>query len=159
MKYYIATSLENIAAAQRLHVVLQAAGHLPTYDWTTHGRVYRDDAEAHQNKTAMERCANVELRGVINADVVIVLLPGGRGTHVELGAALSNRFHFNHPRIFIAGIDAAWPVLSGAQSDDVPSPCAFHYAPDVEQVTSPTESALFHEITERIRFAGPGVKR
>ena len=30
-----------------------------------------------------------ELTGVVSADAVIVLWPGGRGTHVELGAALA----------------------------------------------------------------------
>lgn len=33
--------------------------------------------------------AKSEFQGIIDSDVVIILLPAGRGTHIELGMALA----------------------------------------------------------------------
>lgn len=80
--YYIATTLGNAAAHNRLRDLLAARGHYLTYDWTAHGSV--------ADRTPEERAevATEELSGVECADVVFVLLPGGAGTHTEMGAAL-----------------------------------------------------------------------
>lgn len=82
MKYYIATSLENHAQHNALRDDLHKYGYTCTYDWTTHGSV-QDQGEQKIHEVCM-----LEVSGVAEADVVIVLLPGGRGTHVELGLAL-----------------------------------------------------------------------
>jgi nucleoside 2-deoxyribosyltransferase len=82
MKYYIATKLSNAQAHNRLRDLLSEQGHHLTYDWTIHGPVWTE---------GYKRCQEVgeaELKGVADADFVIVMMPGGRGTHVELGAAL-----------------------------------------------------------------------
>lgn len=87
MNFYIATKLENHREHNRLRDILIAAGHSITYDWTEHGPVY-----THGLKRVAE-VADLEIKGVRDADVVIVLWPGGRGTHVELGAAIAgNKF-------------------------------------------------------------------
>lgn len=80
MRYYIATSLENMPAHNALRDRL---GPGITYDWTLHGPVFRDGL------ARIAEVAERELNGIRDADVVIVLWPGGRGTHVELGAALA----------------------------------------------------------------------
>ncbi|EIQ01112.1 Nucleoside 2-deoxyribosyltransferase [Opitutaceae bacterium TAV1] len=92
MKYYIASKLENHAAHNRLRDSLTAIGHTITYDWTHHGAVYRHGLER------IREVAKLETLGVLNADVVIVLWPGGRGTHTELGMALGA----GKPVIFIS---------------------------------------------------------
>ena len=83
MKYYIATTLENHAEHNKLRDLLNAAGHQCTYDWTIHGPVYRDGL------ARIREIAILETQGVLAADYVFVLWPGGRGTHVELGIALA----------------------------------------------------------------------
>lgn len=83
MKYYIATSLSNMPQHNELRDQLQALGHEITYDWTTHGPAWPH---------GVVKCAEVsqsEINGVKFADAVVVLLPGGRGTHIEIGAALA----------------------------------------------------------------------
>lgn len=85
MKYYIATAIERAEDHRALSKALNARGWSCTYDWTAHGSVQGQGAER------MAEVAEAELRGVTTADIVIVLLPGGRGTHCELGAALAAR--------------------------------------------------------------------
>ncbi len=79
MKFYIASKFENAAQVQAVRDVLVAAGHTHTFDWTRCGLA----TSAHE----LAEVGAAEMDGVAAADVVIVLLPGGFGTHVELGAA------------------------------------------------------------------------
>ena len=81
MKIYIASKLENYLQVQALRDALIAAGHTITYDWTLHGSVQG------QGEARLREVAAAERNGVLQAELVIVLLPGGRGTHIELGMA------------------------------------------------------------------------
>ncbi len=81
MKIYIASGLENFKQVQALRDALLADGHEISYDWSVHG------SAQGQGDERLREVAQNELDGVYNADVVVVLLPGGRGTHAELGAA------------------------------------------------------------------------
>lgn len=83
MKIYIATMIERAVDHNVVRDVLVRAGHRITYDWTLHGSVRNEGVER------ITQVANAELQGVKDADVVIALLPGGRGTHAEIGAALA----------------------------------------------------------------------
>jgi hypothetical protein len=80
---YIATSLENSQAHSALAQRLRDVGVGLSYDWTTHG-------SAQSTPERWWEVAESEIDGVKSADLVIVLLPGGNGTHVELGAALAS---------------------------------------------------------------------
>lgn len=80
-RFYIASGLENAAAAQRVAADLTARGWTLTYGWWTHGSVQAEGVERIAEVAALER------RGVLSADVVIALLPGGNGTHWEMGIA------------------------------------------------------------------------
>lgn len=82
MRVYIATRLENHRDHNRLRDLLAERGIGLTYDWTTHGPVWRDGPDR------IRAVAQAEALGVTSADLVIVLLPGGRGTHAELGIAI-----------------------------------------------------------------------
>jgi len=83
MKYYIASSLENAEQVKRLIWLLKSWGWQVTYDWTKHGSVQAEGREV------IKETAKKELAGVKEADLVIILLPGGRGTHIEMGVALA----------------------------------------------------------------------
>lgn len=83
-KVYIASRLENAAAVRELRDELAKRDVALTYDWTAHGSVQGQGAER------MREVAHAEAKGVEDADLVIVLLPGGRGTHVEIGIAIGN---------------------------------------------------------------------
>ena len=83
MKFYIATRLERALDHNLVRDTLVVRGHEITYDWTHHGSVQRDGT------TRIREVSLAEKRGVLAADFVVVLLPGGRGTHVELGMAIA----------------------------------------------------------------------
>jgi len=82
--FYIATRLENFEAQRELARCLKALGHTQTYDWTEHGAVQSG------GPTRIRQVANAEAQGVVAADLFVALLPGGRGTHCELGVALGH---------------------------------------------------------------------
>lgn len=119
MKYYIATRLENHAAHNVVRDGLSKLGHEITYDWTTHGPVWRKGVDE------ICRVALLERDGVESADVVIGLLPGGRGTHAEIGIAIGRRV----PIILHHADDS----MFGA----TPETCAFYHAPDTLCLTGP----------------------
>lgn len=85
MRYYIASRIENAERVKELHALFRAAGWSCTYDWSVHGSVRGEGV----TRETLSRVALAEMNGVTDADVVIVLLPGGRGTHVEMGAAIA----------------------------------------------------------------------
>lgn len=119
MKVYIATSLERRADHNAVRDALAHMGHALSYDWTAHGPVWADGA------ARIREVAALEMRGVIDADLVIVLLPGGRGTHAELGAALAA----GRP-VLLHSVD---PGPLGA----VPETCAFYHHPSVRRIHGP----------------------
>lgn len=81
-RFYIASTLNNKENVQIVSERLKQEGFIHTYDWT-------------QNKhlTSLDQLREVgmkELEAVKNSDFVVVLLPAGKGSHVELGIAIGN---------------------------------------------------------------------
>lgn len=114
-KYYIATKLENYKQHNEVADLLDNASFRLTYDWTEHGPVWKSGVER------IKQVSQLETLGVADADFVVVLLPGGRGTHVELGMAIA----FNKPVIL-------WSDNERLFSAD-PETCAFYHHPLVFQ--------------------------
>jgi hypothetical protein len=77
---YIASRLENSAVVIALRDYL-APRFVLAYDWTVHGNVKKEPL-SYQSEIA-----DNERKGVRDAMALIVILPGGRGTHIELGMA------------------------------------------------------------------------
>lgn len=125
MRFYIATGLERVADHQRVMRALHEVGHRITYSWAAHGSVQRE-GEARIREVAL-----AEKAGVKEADFVVVLLPGGRGTHAELGMALA----WNKP-VFIQ----ADPVCGFFSQDE--RTCAFYHDPLVVRVEGDDDALL-----------------
>ncbi len=121
MKFYIATS----TARARFHNVvrnrLTELGHEITCDWTSHGSI-RETGVAKMREVAQTMSKGVEL-----ADFIVVLLPGGKGTHTELGMSLGK-----DKRVFIHSEDPT-------AFESNPEACAFYHRSDVVQLTGPLE--------------------
>lgn len=83
MKFYVASKLENYEQVRYVSNKLKENDWIHTYDWTQHGSVKSVSTEK------LKEVAIKEFQGVVDADVVIVLTPQGRGTHVELGAVIA----------------------------------------------------------------------
>ena len=118
---YIATGLSNAAQAKLLYSLIESRFAL-TYDWTVHGSV-QSDGDARIQQVAIN-----EVDGVLNADIVVVLLPGGRGTHTELGIALGA----GKPVFLCAEDDAGFLDESGRT-------CAFYLHPAVRRCVGSIE--------------------
>lgn len=101
MKYYIATSLSRAVTHNAVRDSLKILGHEISYDWTLHGSV------KSTSKERLREVALLELGGISEADFVVVLLPGGKGTHLELGFAIANKkrvfLHSEDPTLFELG--------------------------------------------------------
>src|SRR6266702_6355447 len=82
MKFYVSASLKDAPTVAVLYEKMIEMGHEVTHDWTTYPHM---DAWSTEERREM---AATEIDGVVGADCVIFLLPGGRGAHVEVGAAL-----------------------------------------------------------------------
>jgi hypothetical protein len=119
MKYYIATSLSRMAAHNVVRDALSTLGHAISYDWTLHGNV------KSISKERLREVAILDLDGISRADFVVVLLPGGKGTHVELGFAIASGkrvfLHTEDPAVFEVG----------------PQTNAFYRHPDLIRVCCP----------------------
>jgi len=124
MKYYIATGLERAKAHNIVRDALNDLGHEITYDWTVHGSV---------QKTSLSRLKEVghlELQAVKDADFVVVLLPGGNGTHTEFGLTIA----YNKP-VFLHASDSKFLELG----DET---CAFYHLNHVTQMKGSVEDMV-----------------
>lgn len=122
MKYYIATSTTRAAFHNKVRDELKRFGHEITYDWTVHGSV------RETSKARLQEVAHLEFEGILRADFVVVLLPGGKGTHAELGFSLAGKkqvfIHSEDPMAFELG----------------PQVCAFYHHRDVQRLQGPIEN-------------------
>ena len=89
VRFYIATTLSQHEKHNTIRDWLTFEGHEITYDWTKHQAL--KDTNFRFSLTEAENVSEREIQGIRDADVVVVLLPGGRGTHTELGAALMGK--------------------------------------------------------------------
>lgn len=79
-KFYIASSFNNIEKVREVSIRLKDKGFIQTYDWTQNERA----ATLEDLKEIGEK----ERIAVLEADFLIVLLPAGKGSHIEFGIAL-----------------------------------------------------------------------
>ncbi|WP_077618386.1 nucleoside 2-deoxyribosyltransferase [Bacillus sinesaloumensis] len=79
-RFYVASSFNNIETVRNVSNQLKGKGYIHTYDWTRNERA-----------TTIEDLREIglqEINAVKDADFIIVLLPAGKGSHIELGIAL-----------------------------------------------------------------------
>ena len=119
MRFYIASGLENRALAKDMLAFIEGRGHIPVYDWTAHGDVRGQGEERLVEVAAFESAA------VRDAEFMLVMLPGGYGTHTELGIALGTR---SNKRILL------WSA-TGKEFTDGPDTCVFYHHRSVERIT------------------------
>ncbi|MBR3382723.1 MAG: hypothetical protein IKG85_06795 [Clostridia bacterium] len=134
MRFYISTGGMNAGRAIELSEILKSRGHELTYDWMAHGDVRRE------GEIRMGEVAFNELRAVRDAELVIALLPGGAGTHTELGQAIATR---GNKRIII------WSETGSEFSPDERT-CVFYFHPCCERVVCPFDELLRRLDTEQI---------
>lgn len=82
MNFYIGSGMKNCKLVDYYVKVLNENGWNQTYNWVEN---VNDDVSIED----MTVYAKLESQGIIDSDVVIILLPAGRGAHIELGMALA----------------------------------------------------------------------
>lgn len=82
MKFYVGSGMKNLELVNYYAKLLKENGWEQTHDWVKN---VSDDI----SKDDMIKYASLESQGIVDADVVIMLLPGGRGAHIELGMAMA----------------------------------------------------------------------
>jgi|SRR5699024_4531752 len=79
-KFYIASSFKNADTVKLVSQRLIDNGYIHTYDWTQNER-----ASTMQD---LKEIGQKEINGIMDADFILVLLPAGKGSHIEFGIAL-----------------------------------------------------------------------
>jgi nucleoside 2-deoxyribosyltransferase len=95
LKFYIGSSFQNIDTVRKLASTLVLSGFTWTYDWTKNKRA-ADDQQ-------LKLIAEEEVRGIQESGIVIILLPGGKGTHTELGLAIAG-----DKRVYLYDLENRW---------------------------------------------------
>jgi hypothetical protein len=113
-RFYLSTRMDRLHEGKALSDALVEHGWSCTFNWTALGRFASDQ---------FPNVAQAEVEGIREADVLIALLPGGFGTHVEIGVALA----------------LGKTIILHAQTQEVletPYPCVFHYHPAIRILIS-----------------------
>ncbi|WP_377887473.1 nucleoside 2-deoxyribosyltransferase [Alkalihalobacillus sp. R86527] len=131
MNFYIASSFQNKAQVQELRDLLKDEGFLHTYDWTLNERA--------ATFADLERIGSAELDAVKKSDFLIVLLPGGKGTHIEMGIAL--------------GLDIPVYLYSEEEITDPVTSSSFYHTSGVTVCTG-TITDLLDTIVQEKKHAG-----
>jgi len=79
-KFYVASSFKNVDTVRYVSQKLKDVGYIHTYDWTQNGRALTFEA--------LRSIGEQEKSAVKDSDFVIVILPAGKGSHIEMGMAL-----------------------------------------------------------------------
>lgn len=116
---YVATKLENIEKARECVAKFKEKGIEIQYDWTEHGSLQAVSAEKRAGFAAKE------VEGARTCDILVAILPGGRGTHCEIGVALG----LKKPVILVVEDEG---FIEGAEGYF----CLFYYHPLVRWVRS-----------------------
>ena len=82
MKFYIGSGMKNCNLVDYYAKKLKENGWEQTYDWVKN---VSNDVSIED----MIKYAKLESKGIADSDIVIILLPAGRGAHIELGMALA----------------------------------------------------------------------
>ena len=82
MKFYVGSGMKNCGLVNYYAKTLKENGWSQTYNWV-------ENVNTDVSIEDMTEYAKLESKGIVDSDVVIVLLPAGRGTHIELGMALA----------------------------------------------------------------------
>ncbi len=82
MKFYIGSGMKNCELVNYYSKILEENGWKHTYNWAK-------NINGDETIEDLIEYSKLEQQGIIDSDVVIILLPAGRGTHIELGMALA----------------------------------------------------------------------
>lgn len=82
MKFYIGSGFKNVDIVKKVSEELKKQGWIRTCSW-------EDIEVGTETREDLIRYSKLEMDAIEKSDIVIIILPAGRGTHVELGYSLA----------------------------------------------------------------------
>ncbi|MFD2045680.1 nucleoside 2-deoxyribosyltransferase [Ornithinibacillus salinisoli] len=131
MKFYIASGLSNKELVRYVSEKLIEKGYIHTYDWTQNNRATDEET--------LREIGELEKKAVAESDMLIVLLPGGKGTHTELGLALA----LNKP-----------VYLYSSEELDISTTTTFYFVEGVDRFHGEVDDFIQHIIISSIKRKG-----
>jgi nucleoside 2-deoxyribosyltransferase len=132
MKFYVASSFRNLQTVRHVSEKLINRGFQLTYDWTR-----------NEGVSTIEQLGEIgrqEIQAVTEADFVIVILPAGKGSHVELGIALGRG-----KKVYL--------YSPNEEVKDVEMTSTFYHVPEVRKCFG-TIDELVETVVEAVSFNG-----
>lgn len=120
-KFYVASSFKNIDTVREVGQYLKDKGFILTYDWTINKRASTFEE--------LKKIGHREKNAVLEADLIIVILPAGKGSHIELGIALGQG-----KKIYL--------YSPGEEANDIDTTSTFYHLPEVNKCFGTIENLL-----------------
>lgn len=130
MKYYIASGFGNKEKVRSVSERLKNMGYLHTYDWTKNERA--------SSIVELKVIGQIEKDAINEADFIVVLLPAGKGSHIEFGIALGQG-----KKIFL--------YSPNEEVFNLQTTSTFYHLPEVEIVTGNID-VLVEKIKSAVKF-------
>ena len=132
-RFYVASSFSNILNVRYVVQALERRGYTCTYDWTQNATVRHANPATLADLRAL---GQHEKDAVMSADVVLILLPGGKSTHVELGIAIAQgkRTILHSPDDII---------------DNLETTSTFYHLPELEKCYGPLDDLVTMIVTQK----------
>ncbi|MEI5906645.1 group-specific protein [Bacillus spongiae] len=121
MKFYVASSFQNKEQVRYVCKKLKDRGFIHTYDWTINERV--------STLEELTFIGEKEKNAVMEAEIVIVLLPAGKGSHIEFGIALGQ-----DKKIYL--------FSPNDEVNNVETTSTFYHLPQVEKCTGTIDELI-----------------
>ncbi|TWT08015.1 group-specific protein [Planococcus sp. CPCC 101016] len=121
MKFYVASGFLNKKDVQYVSRELIRCGFILTYNWTKN--------ERPTTLADLKAIGIKEKHAVLDSDIVVILLPGGKGTHIELGIALAAG-----KKVFL--------YSPNGDINDFELTSTFYHLPEVEKVIGTVEDLI-----------------
>ena len=122
MKFYIGTVFKNKDLVNNVSKKLISKGLHHTYNWAS-------NISTHETIDDMIKSSELEQQAIIDSDIVIILLPAGRGTHIELGIALAL-----NKKIYLCSLDG--------KDFDVENSVNFYQNPNIIRLVGNIDSII-----------------
>ncbi|MGM0852853.1 MAG: nucleoside 2-deoxyribosyltransferase [Bacillota bacterium] len=129
MYFYVASSFQNIKQVRDVSERLRRKGYIHTYDWTQNSRA--------STVEELKKIGEKEKQAIIESDVILVLLPGGKGSHVELGIALGLK-----KRVIL--------FSPHNEVNDFAQTTTFYHLPEVEVCTGTVQELVDYVTAENV---------
>lgn len=89
---YIASGIANWERVRRLYAEFERRGIYAGFNWTFIAEQIQTNPDYVQDGVALHEAAFNEYLGVVSSDHLLMVQPGGYGTHIELGVMLGKHW-------------------------------------------------------------------